>query len=49
MYGGAGADYIGSEGDGRADIVDCGSGVDVVKESPTEQIDRYVGCESFVR
>jgi hypothetical protein len=28
--------------------VDCGSGVDAVKASPTEQIDRYVGCEKFV-
>ncbi len=49
MYGGTGADLIGSEGDGKADTVDCGSGVDAVKASSAEQIDRYVGCERFVR
>jgi Ca2+-binding RTX toxin-like protein len=39
---------IGKAGDGKQDIVDCGSGVDVVNESPTEQLDRFVGCERFV-
>ena len=49
IYGGAGADLIVSEGDSKADTVDCGPGFDVVKKSPTEQIDTFVGCERFVR
>ena len=48
IYGGAGDDLIGSEGDGKADVVDCGPGADAVKVSPAEQIDTYVGCERFV-
>jgi Ca2+-binding RTX toxin-like protein len=48
IYDGGGADWIVSEDDGKADTVDCGSGVDAVKASPTEQIDTYVGCERFV-
>jgi len=48
IYGGAGSDLIGSEGDGKQDIVDCGSGIDAVKKSPIEQLDRFVNCERFV-
>jgi hypothetical protein len=33
---------------GEVDVVDCGSGTDTVKKG-AEWIDRYVGCERFVR
>ena len=45
---GDGNDLVGSEGDGEADTVDCGAGTDVVKKSPTEQLDSFVNCEGFV-
>ena len=48
LYGGPGADMIFSEGDGKVDVVDCGAGIDTVKKSPKEQLDRFVGCENFV-
>jgi hypothetical protein len=36
-------------GDGGADSVDRGAGIDAVKKGPYPNLDRFVNCERFVR
>jgi len=36
-------------GDGGADSVDRGAGIDAVKKGPCPNLDRFVNCERFVR
>ena len=47
LYGGPGSDTIYSAGDGRGDLVDCGSGYDSVVKGPDTNLDRFVNCEYF--
>ena len=49
LYGGPGTDTVISVGDGEADVVDCGDGTDTVKRGSDQNLDRFVGCERFVR
>ena len=48
LYGGPGNDRLHSMGDGGADYVDCGAGIDTVKKGSGQSLDRFVGCERFV-
>jgi len=48
LYGGPGNDRLHSTGDGGADYVDCGAGIDTVKKGSGQSLDRFVGCERFV-
>ncbi len=48
LYGGPGNDRLHSMGDGGADYVDCGAGIDTVKKGSGQSLDRFVNCERFV-
>jgi Ca2+-binding RTX toxin-like protein len=48
LYGGPGNDRLNSMGDGGADYVDCGAGIDTVKKGSGQSLDRFVNCERFV-
>ncbi len=47
LYGGAGNDTIRTGADGRANVINCGTGADTVQHAGRrEPHDRYRGCET---
>ena len=49
LYGGPGDDTVISTGDGAGDFVDCGDGVDSVRQGADQGLDRFVNCEKSFR